>query len=80
MSSLDPSQNQGDLAALYSDQARALGQKAEALRQQAAVYARVFGPDSEWVRGARLLAEYYESAAQEAERQADRHIGLMPRK
>jgi hypothetical protein len=80
MGSLDPSQDQGYLAALYSDQARALRQKAEALRQQASVYARVFGPDSEWVRGARLLAEYYEDSAQEAERQAGRHIGLMPRK
>lgn len=80
MSSLDPSQDQGAIAALYGDQTRFLRQKAEALRQQAAVYGHTFGPDSEWVRGARLLAEYYEDAAQESERQAGKHISLIPRK
>lgn len=80
MSSLDSSRDQDAIAALYSDQAGSLRQKAETLRQQAVVYAHLFGPDSEWVRGARLLATYYEDAAQESERQAGKHIGLLPRK
>jgi hypothetical protein len=40
------------------------------------VYERLFGPESEWVTGARLLAQYYEEAAHEAEQLARRHLKL----
>jgi hypothetical protein len=52
-----------------------LHKKAEDLSEQAAAYERLFGRDSDWVTGARLLAEYYEEEAKEKHRLAARYLG-----
>ncbi len=46
------------------------------MRARVAVYERLFGSDSEWVSGARTLADFYEQAAREQERLAGKHASL----
>lgn len=77
LSSLDPAQDQWAIAAYHSREAAALKQRADEMRARAAVYERLFGPESEWVLGTRQLADFYEQAAQEQERLAERHVGLV---
>lgn len=74
-----PDQDQWKIATTYSREAEVLRQKAQELSDRVGVYERLFGPDSEWVIGTRLLAEYYKEAARERERQADAHLGLVGR-
>ena len=50
---------------------------AQDYHHRVAVYERLFGPQSDWVEGTRLLAESYEAAAQEQERIAARHQRLQ---
>ncbi len=76
LTSLDPSQDHWKIAAQYSQEASGLRQKAGELRERARVYEQLFGSDSEWVRGARLLAQFYEETARDRERQAGIHVGL----
>jgi hypothetical protein len=76
MSSADPSHDQWAIAALYSREAATMRQKAEDLSQQALKYEQLFGPDSDWVSGARLLARYYEERAQELERLSEEHAAV----
>lgn len=80
LTTLDPSQDQWAIASYYSQEATRLRQKAEELTMQAAVYEQVFGPESEWATGTRLLARFYEDAARERERQADLHLGVARRR
>jgi hypothetical protein len=56
--------------------ARVSRQQAEALTHRAVVYEQLFGRESEWVSGTRLLAQFYEEEAREAERLADLHLEL----
>ena len=49
---------------------------AEEQANRAALYERIFGPDSDWVSGARLLNQFYETSAREQERQAHWHLEL----
>ncbi len=76
LTSLDPSQDHWKIAAQYSQEASGLRQKAGELRERARVYEQLFGSDSEWVRGARLLAQFYEETARDREQQAGIHVGL----
>lgn len=69
----DPSHDGRIIATYHADQAKTLHKKAEDVSEQAAAYERLFGPDSEWVVGARLLAQYYEEEAKEQERSALRY-------
>jgi hypothetical protein len=76
MTAIDPDQDQKKIAAYYRQEAVAARQQAEELTHRAVVYERLFGPESEWVSGARLLAQYYEETAREAEQLARRHLKL----
>lgn len=76
MTAIDPGQDQKKIADYYHQEAVVSRHQAEELTHRAAVYERLFGPDSEWVSGARLLAQFYEEAALEADQLARRHLKL----
>ncbi|HSF66948.1 MAG TPA: hypothetical protein VLA67_05905 [Nitrospiraceae bacterium] len=73
MTSFDQSQDQMVIAEYYEDQAIVLGEKAAALTESALRYELLFGPESDWVTGARQLSQYYAAAAQEQKRLAEAH-------
>ncbi len=76
---MDPVQDQGKIAAYYVLEAARLRQKAQELTDRAGAYELLFGRESDWVRGARLLAQFYEETARERERMARQHMNLGPR-
>jgi hypothetical protein len=76
LTSSDPFQDQWKIAGYYRHEAALFRTKADELSQRTAVYERLFGADSEWVTGARLLAQFYEDAALEQERLASLHLGI----
>jgi hypothetical protein len=76
MTALDQSQDQEKIAAYYRHEAAVARQQAEELNHRAMVYERLFGPESEWVTGTRLLAQFYEDVAREAEQLAQRHLKI----
>jgi hypothetical protein len=76
LSSRDPGQDHWAIAAYYSRQAADSRQQAEALTGSIVAYERLFGPESEWVTGTRLLVQFYEDAAHEQDRLAELHLEL----
>ena len=85
MTSFDPSQDQAAIVGYYRGQAMDLREKAAAYEESIVRYERLFGPQSDWVSGARQLSQYYAAAAQDLERLADAHAkavrtGLQRRK
>jgi hypothetical protein len=76
LSTMDPSQDQWRIAEYYSREAADFRQKAEDLHARMLIYVRLFGAESEWVRGTRLLAQSYEDTAFEHERLAEQHMNL----
>jgi uncharacterized protein YukE len=73
MASFDPSQDQMAIVGFYRSEAMVLKEKAAWHAESAARYEHLFGPQSDWVSGARQLSQYYTEAAQELERQAEAH-------
>ena len=65
------------LAAFYSQEAVRLRLMARDLDHRALVYERLFGQESDWVSGTRLLARSYEDAARDHERTAEQHLSLI---
>ena len=45
-------------------------QKADEMAERATAYRQLFGEESEWVSGARLLGEYYRQEARDRDRLA----------
>lgn len=76
LASPDPSQDQWTIARYHSREAVLLRLKADELSQRVVVYERLFGLDSEWVTGTRLLVQFYDDAAKEQERLAGWHLGI----
>ncbi|WP_447986776.1 hypothetical protein [Nitrospira sp. Nam74] len=76
LSTMDPSEDQWRIAEYYSREAAGYRQKAEELHGRMLIYASLFGAESEWVNGTRLLAQSYEDAAFEHERLAEQHMKL----
>jgi hypothetical protein len=76
LTAYDQTQDQRKIAEFYSQEAARLQEKSEELSARIAVYERLFGPDSDWVAGTRLLAQSYEEAVKEHERMAAKHLGL----
>jgi len=76
LTTYDANQDQRTIAEFYSQEAARLRQKSEEMSIRIAVYERLFGPDSDWVAGTRLLAQSYEEAAKEHERMAGKHLGV----
>ena len=56
----------------YQREAQLYRDKSAALIERAALYERIFGPQSDWVTGTRMLAAFYEDEARDRERQAAR--------
>ena len=76
----DSNQNHWEIASLYTRQAAVFREKAEEQLNRIEVYKKLFGPDSEWVSGARLLAEFYQQQAQDWEKQAEIQLNLAKRR
>lgn len=74
--SRDPGQDHWAIASYYSREAAVSRQQVEVLTERAAIYERLFGRESDWVSGARLLVQFYEEAAHEQDRLADLHLEL----
>jgi hypothetical protein len=74
--SRDPGQDHWAIAAYYSRQAAESRQQAEALTGSMVAYERLFGPESDWVTGTRLLVQFYEDAAREQDRLVELHLEL----
>jgi len=73
LDSHDPSHDGRSIAVYHANEAMTFSRKAENVADQATVYTRLFGPGSEWVVGATLLAQYYEEEAKEKARAARRY-------
>ena len=69
--SFGPSQDQIAIANYYRSEAMVLKEKAVAIAESAVRYEHLFGPQSDWVSGARQLSRYYAVAAQDLERRAE---------
>lgn len=76
LDSPDPGQDQRTIASYHSREAVSLRNKADELAQRVVVYEGLFGRDSEWVTGARLLVQFYTEAAEEQERLATFHLAI----
>ena len=70
-------EEQRAIAEYYRNEAAVFRQKASGMAGRVAAYRQLFGEDSEWVSGARLLSEYYEQEARERERLADQYQSSM---
>ena len=79
MTSFDPSPDQVTIAGYYRDGAMDMKGKAASLAESAARYEQLFGPQSDWVSGAKQLSQYYAAMAQEQERLAEAHAEVARR-
>ncbi len=77
LTTYDPVQDHRKIAAYYSREATKLRQTSEEMSVRIAVYERLFGPESDWVSGTRLLAQSYQDAAREHELKAREHLDLI---
>jgi hypothetical protein len=66
------------IARYYQDEAFQLRRQAEEFDARAEMYQRMFGLESDWVTGARLLAQSYRLAAEDRERLAQEHLQAAP--
>ncbi len=64
-------EDQQIVAGYYRDEAMVLKEKAALSAESAVRYEHLFGPQSDWVSGARQLSHYYAVAAQDLERRAE---------
>ena len=78
LNSTAPVYEQSNIAGYHDNEAAFFRLKARELHQRILVYGELFGPDSDWVRSARLLARFYEESAQEEERLAHTYASPMP--
>lgn len=76
LTSLDPTSDQRMIGDIHRREAVFFKFKAREQAQRMLVYEGLFGADSDWVKGARLLERFYEEAAIEQERLAGLHVGL----
>jgi hypothetical protein len=57
----------------YRKEAIMFRQKADELAERVIAYRPLFGEESDWVTGARLLVEYYQQEARDRQRLADQY-------
>jgi hypothetical protein len=69
-----PSADQRLIARYYQEEALRLRQQAEEFDARTDLYERMFGPGSDWVSSAKLLAQSYRLAADDRERLAQEHL------
>jgi hypothetical protein len=68
------SSDQDLIASYYQEEAFRLRHQADELDVRREIYERMFGPESDWVSGARLLAQSYRFAADDYDRLAKEHL------
>lgn len=76
LTSLDPETDQRKIADYHKQDAVFFRLKARELAERIETYQSLFGTDSEWVSGARLLAQFYEHAAIDQDHQALLHLSI----
>jgi hypothetical protein len=76
LTTFDRTQDQQKIAEFYGQEAVRLRYMARDLADRVTVYEQVFGQDSDWVKGVRLLAQSYLNAARDHEAKAERHSHL----
>lgn len=76
LTSLDPETDQRKIADYHRQDAVFFRLKARELAERIVAYQGLFGADSEWVNGARLLAQFYENAANDQDHQALMHLSI----
>jgi hypothetical protein len=69
-----PSADQRLIARYYQEEALRLRQQAEEFDARAELYERMFGPGTDWVSSAKVLAQSYRLAADDRERLAQEHL------
>jgi hypothetical protein len=72
--SFNTSIDQSRIARYYQNEAFRFRRQAENSDARAEMYERMFGPESDWVSGARLLAQSYRFAADDRDRLAQEHL------
>jgi len=77
LSMLDPSPAQAKIAEYHFQEAAKMRQKAEEQLERARLYEGLFGVESDWVAGSRLLAQTYEEEARSHEAQGRKHLRLV---
>ena len=76
LESMDPSADQWRIAQYHYREAARFRQRSRDLYEQGLIYERLFGRESDWVSGSRLLARSYEEAAMQHEQRGDTHREL----
>jgi hypothetical protein len=76
LTSLEPTADQRKIAEYYRQEALSFRLKARELAERIAAYQDLFGADSDWVNGARLLAQFYEHSAIDQDHQALMHLSI----
>ena len=76
LESMDPSLDHWRIAQYHYREAARFRQRSRDLYEQGLIYERLFGGESEWVSGSRLLARSYEEAAMQHEQRGDTHREL----
>jgi hypothetical protein len=76
LSTLEPSPAQAKIAEYHFREAAMMHQKSEELLERARLYEGLFGADSDWVSGSRLLAQSYEEDARSLTDLGQKHLRL----
>jgi hypothetical protein len=74
--SRDPGQDHGAIASYYTREAALSRQQVEELTDRAVLYEGLFGQQSDWVTGTKLLVKFYQEMALEQDRLAELHLKL----
>jgi hypothetical protein len=74
--SLDPAVDQRKIADYYRQDALFFRLKAREMAERIVTYQSLFGAESEWVNGARLLEQFYEHAAKDQDHQTLLHLSI----
>ena len=74
--SRDPGQDHWAIASYYTREAAVSREQVEELTNRVVIYERLFGRESDWVSGTRLLAQFYEKVAHEQDQHAELHLKL----
>ena len=80
LGSRDPGQDHGAIASYYTREAALSRQQIEELTDRAVLYEGLFGQQSDWVTGTKLLVKFYQEMALEQDRLADLHLKLSRKK
>ena len=80
LTSQDPDQDHGAIARYYIREAALSRQQVEELNDRTVLYEGLFGRESDWVVGTKLLVKFYQEMALEQDRLADLHLKLSRKK